>query len=192
MTAYLLAGPAAEPISLAETKAFLRIDGSEDDGVISTLIAAARLHVESVTRRALIDQSWRIVCDSWPDDRIVNLPVGPFSSLTQITTYDAEGVANSLALAQFQSETGATPSRLFLPPVVEGASVLRERGGIEIDYVAGFGATADDVPVDLRQALMSLVAYWFEHRDAVLIAGSGSVVPVGFDALVSAYRAVRL
>ena len=34
---------------------------------------------------------------------------------------------------------------------------LRERQGIEIDYVAGFGAEPADVPADIRQALLVLV-----------------------------------
>jgi len=192
MTAYLLAGPAQEPVSLAETKVFLRVDGGEEDGLISTLIAAARLHIESLTNRVLIEQTWRVVLDCWPPDRIINLPVAPFRALVQILTYDLEGTSTALALAQFQSEAKVAPARLFLPPAIDGAPVLRARGGIEIDYVAGYGVSPQDVPVDLRQALITLVAYWFEHRDAVLIAGSGSVVPTGFDTLVLAYRTVRL
>jgi len=48
------------------------------------------------------------------------------------------------------------------------------------------------VPADIRQALLALVGYWFEHRDAVIVAGSGAVVPTGFDRLVAPYRSVRL
>ena len=68
---------------------------------------------------------------------------------------------------------------------------LRERLGLEIDYVAGFGEAAD-VPPDLKQALLVLVGHWFEHRDAVLVAGAGAVIPFGFDRLVASYRKVRL
>ncbi|WP_162783826.1 baseplate multidomain protein megatron [Devosia naphthalenivorans] len=57
MTSYLLAGPAGEPVSLAEAKAFLRVDDGAEDGLIGTLIGAARLHVEGVTGRALLAQS---------------------------------------------------------------------------------------------------------------------------------------
>lgn len=40
---------------------------------------------------------------------------------------------------------------------------LRERQGIEIDYVAGFGTDPADMPVDIVQALLLLVGYWYEH-----------------------------
>jgi len=188
MTSYLLAGPALEPVSLAEAKAFLKIDDEAEDGLIATLITAARLHVEGVTGKALMAQTWRVICDRWPEDRTVRLPVRPFRSLAAVTAYDADGVPHDVPLAQFLSE----PERLLLPADVAGMPALRERQGIEIDYVAGFGETAGDVPMDIRQALLTLVAHWHEHRDAVVIAGSGAVVPSGFDQLVAPHRRVAL
>jgi len=192
MTSYLLSAPAQEPVTLAQTKEFLRVDDVNEDGFISTLIAAARLHVEGTTGRALISQNWRVICDNWPNNRIVNLPVGPLISLTDVKVFDVDGGAHSLVLTQFQPETNVTPARIFLPKNIDGLPLMRDRAAIEIDYIAGFGATSDDVPNDLKQAIFSLIAYWFEHRDAVVIAGSGAVVPAGFDKLVAAYKRVRL
>ena len=40
MSAMLLAGPVAEPLSLAEAKAFLRIGHDDDDTLIGALIVA--------------------------------------------------------------------------------------------------------------------------------------------------------
>lgn len=192
MTSYLLAGAAAEPVTLGEAKAFLRVDGEAEDAFINTLITAARLHVEGTTGRALLAQTWRVVLDTWPKDRAVPLPVGPVMSVTAITAYDDDGNGTELTLAQFRPESGTAPAKLFLPPVVDGMPVLRARGGIEIDYAAGYGTDAEDVPRDLKQAVLSLVGYWFEHRDAVVIAGSGAIVPSGFDRLIANYKAVRL
>lgn len=188
MTSYLLAGPAEEPVSLAEAKAFLKIDDTAEDGLITTLIGAARLHVEGVTGKALLAQSWRIVLDDWPDNGVVKLPVSPLISVTAITAVDDHGGSHDIALAQFLSE----PDRLIVPRVVTGMPVLQERQGLEIDYVAGFGNEPGDVPADIRQALLGLVAHWFEHRDAVIVAGSGAVVPSGFDRAVARYKRVRL
>lgn len=188
MTSYLLAGPAEEPVSLAEAKAFLRIDDDAEDGLIATLIGAARLHVEGITGRALLAQSWRVVLDDWPDNGVVKLPVSPLISVTAISATDANGASHDVPLGQFGSE----PDRLLVPRVVVGMPVLQERQGIEIDYVAGFGTEPAEVPADLRQALLGLVAHWHEHRDAVIVAGSGAVVPSGFDRMVAAHKRVRL
>jgi uncharacterized phiE125 gp8 family phage protein len=191
MISYLLAGPAEEPVSLAETKAFLRLDADTEDALVTTLIAAARLHVEGTTGRALVRQGWRAVLDAWPAERVVTLPVAPLLELDEIRVFDEQDDERVISLGQFQVETGVAPARLLLPGTVDGMPVLRERLGIEIDYVAGFGAAAD-VPRDLKQALLALVAHWFEHRDAVIVAGSGAVVPAGFERLVAGYRQVRL
>lgn len=188
MTSYLLAGPAEEPVSLAEAKAFLKVDGDAEDALITTLIGAARLHVEGVTGKALLAQSWRIVLDDWPEGGVVKLPVSPLISVTEIAATDESGGSHEIALAQFLSE----PDRLIVPRVVVGMPVLQERQGLEIDYVAGFGAEPEDVPADLKQALLGLVAHWFEHRDAVIVAGSGAIVPSGFDRAVAQYKRVRL
>jgi len=191
MISYLLAGPAEEPVSLAEAKAFLRLDADHYDGLVLTLIAAARLHVESITGRALVTQSWRLVLDAWPEDRAVTLPVSPLVSLTSVTAFDEQGDDQAVPLAQFEAPTAVTPARLILPRTIAGMPALRERFGIEIDYVAGFGA-AIDVPSDLKRGVLALVAHWFEHRDAVLVAGSGAVIPPGFGQMISPYRQVRL
>lgn len=188
MISYLLAGPAEEPVSLADARAFLRVDGTDEDALIATLVTAARLHVESVTARAMIFQSWRLVLDAWPAERTLALPVGPVESLTAITGFDQDDEPHELELTQFSLQAG----RLMPPRDIEGMPAVRERLGIEIDFVAGHGEDASAVPADLKHAMLVLVGYWFENRDAVIVAGSGAVVPAGLDRLIAPYRQVRL
>lgn len=187
MISYLLAGPAEEPVSLAEAKAFLRIDGTAEDGLVTTLVAAARVHVESVTARALLQQSWRLVLDAWPAGRAMLLPVGPATALLAVRLFDEDDDEHELALDGFGLEAGIA-LRLPAAPDLPG---LRERFAVEVDYVAGAAEVAD-VPADLKHAMLALVSHWYEHRDAVMAAGTGAVVPDGFDRLVAAHRQVRL
>lgn len=182
MISYLLAGPAEEPVSLAEAKAFLRLDGDAEDGLVLSLVAAARLHVEAATGRALVSQSWRLVLDAWPEE--LRLPVSPVVAVSEARAFDEQDDEHALALDGLQ----VAGDRLLLPAEPGGMPVLRPRLGIEIDYVAGFGA-ADDVPDDLKQAVLALVAHWFEHRDRAV---ADAVAPAGFDRLVASYRQVRL
>lgn len=158
MTSYLIAGPGEEPVTLAAAKLFCRIDGTDEDALLGALIAAARLHVESITGRALITQTWRLGL-AQVSGLVVPLPVVPAASLVE-------------------APDGA---------VLQGDAVLLAGpvDGLSIDYTAGYG-DADDVPADLKQAVLVLVAYWYEHRDSLTTA------PLGFERLIAGYRRVRL
>lgn len=182
MISYLLAGAVEEPVSLAETKLFLRLDGDAEDGLVASLIAAARLHVEAATGRALVRQSWRLVLDAWPAE--LRVPVSPVIEVIEARAFDEQDDEHGLAIDAIQ----VAGDRLLLPGTVAGMPVLRARLGLEIDYVAGFGDAAD-VPPDLKQAVLALVAHWFEHRD---LAVADAVAPVGFDRLLAGHRQVRL
>jgi uncharacterized phiE125 gp8 family phage protein len=182
-----LVGPAELPLALAEVKAWLRLDGADQDAVVSTLIGAAAAHVESVLGLALITQSWRLSLDEWPASGTVRLPIRPLRRLTGLRSYGTDGVARVIPLADCITVTGgAAEVRLGAGLVSPGRSL-----GIEIDYEVGFGAAAD-VPADLAGAMRLLVAYWFENRAAVLTAGTGAVVPGSFGALVAPWRPARL
>lgn len=80
MTPLALTPPAIEPVSLSEAKDFLRIIANDEDELLGTLITAARLMIEAAAGRLLIEQSWRIVLDAWPQGEI-GLPLSPVRSL---------------------------------------------------------------------------------------------------------------
>ena len=68
----LLTPPAVEPVGLNEAKAYLGVLDSAEDNLISNLITAARQAVEQYCGRVLINQSWRLTLDTWPQEAIVN------------------------------------------------------------------------------------------------------------------------
>ncbi len=191
MTAALIAAPALEPVSLADAKAHLRLDTDDDDTLITAAIAAARVHVEALTRRCLIEQGWRVYLDRWPRRRSVALSPAPLISVDAVTVYDANGDPATVDADAYAVDAVAVPGRLVLSgaaPAVVGKAV----NGIEIDVTAGYGPSSVDVPAPLRQAVMMLVAHWYEHRGAVGHDLAGAVAPLGFDALVAPYRILSL
>jgi uncharacterized phiE125 gp8 family phage protein len=191
MSSILLSGPAVEPVTLEEAKAFLRVEHDDDDDVIAALIAGARVHVEAQTRRALITQSWRLVRDAWPDNgRVPILPV-PLRELTAARVYRLDGAAQELDEAAFVAETAAAPAVLSY---VSGAPPApgRVAGGIELDVEVGYGDAPADVPADLRQAIRLLVAHWYENRGLIAIGSGIAVLPQTVAALLAPYRVLSL
>ncbi len=188
MTPILIAPPAVEPIGLAETKAWLRIETTAEDELVGTLIASARLVVENLTRRFMVAQTWRIVLDDVTSGD-VRLPFSPVRNVL-VRVFDAAG-APTIAPAQSYSltaEGGDTRLRFSSTPPQPG----RRTGGVEIDVEAGFAANAQGVPAPLRQAMRLLVARWYENRGDVEADADISRTPAAVAALVAPYRRVRL
>jgi uncharacterized phiE125 gp8 family phage protein len=189
MTPLVLEPPAAEPVSLAEARLFLRLDQTEEDDLLATLITAARLMVEAASGRCLIDQRWRIVLDRWPPGGEIRLPLSPVSAVTAARVYDVLGAAQSVDGAALALDSLADPPLIRF--VGEVPEIGRDHGAIEIDVVAGYGATADAVPAPLRQAVLRLAARWFEQRGDV--AGrDAQALPAEIAGLISPYRRARL
>jgi len=190
MPSILLTPPAGEPVSLAEAKAFLRIEHNDDDEAIAALIAGARLHIEAQTRRALMTQVWRLTRDVWPTGGVLPLLPAPLRTLLAVRVFTAGG-AQIVDHESFEVDTVSAPARLAF---ARGAmpSPARAFGGIEIDIEAGYGDEAGDVPQPLRQAIKLLVAHGYENR--ALIAASGEVagVPASVMSLIAPWRVVSL
>ena len=50
--------PATEPLTLTEAKEHLRVDGTDEDTLITSIITVARKLCENYTNRAFITQTW--------------------------------------------------------------------------------------------------------------------------------------
>lgn len=191
MSSILLTAPAIEPVSLADAKAYLRIEHDDDDDTLAALIAGARIHVETQTRRALITQSWRLIRDAWPaDGRIAIAPV-PLRALTAARVYRPDGSTQALDVAVFIADTAGAPATLSFP---SGALPAPGRvvAGIELDVEIGYGAAPGDVPEPLRQAIRILVAHWYENRGLAAVGHEIAVLPATASALIMPYRVLSL
>ncbi|MCB1541184.1 MAG: head-tail connector protein [Rhodoblastus sp.] len=205
MQSILIAPPAAEPVTLAEARSWLRVDTTDEDAAIGSLIAAAREIMEMATRRVLVMQSWRIVMDAWPPagaDRSwtllstrpaalpgeVVLPLAPVQSVAAIRIYDSMGVSQTLPTSSWRLV--AAPERARIVFVATPPQPAASVAGIEIDVVAGYG-DPPDTPAPLRHAILSLVSYWFDNRGDV--AGSDADnLPPRAAALIAPFRRGRL
>lgn len=189
MTLILTAGPAEEPVTLAEAKAFLRLDGTEEDALVTALVTAARATLEAETRRAFVTQSWRLTLDRWPG-REIALPLAPVESIDAITV-QVEGGTEAPDASSYVADLAHEPPRLVVKRGVRMPTPEPDAAGIAIDFTAGHGGAAD-VPEPLRQAVLMLVAHWFETRSPVGFDVSATEIPMMVAALLAPYRRMRL
>ena len=65
-------------------------------------------------------------------------------------------------------------------------------GGAVIAFTAGFGPSPTDVPQPIRQAMLMLVAHWYEHRDPIEIGQPDTAIPKAVSDLLAPYRGPHL
>lgn len=187
MTAILLNAPATEPLSLAETKAFLRVEHSDEDALISDLIAAARAQVEIRTRLRLMTQTWRVFASAWPRDGRLIIGFGPLRDILAARLRDRDDTETSIDAESLAVDaTALRPTIVFTPGSLSNPEPSQT---IEIDVEAGYGA-AGDVPKPLRQAMRLLIAHGYERR--TIVSEKPGRLPEGFDALIAPYREILL
>lgn len=186
--------PAVEPVSLAEVKAQMRVDGDDEDALITDLISVARERLEQETRRAFIKQRWTAYItgnfsSSWgpvelPRPRIISDEDNPF--LLQYR--DDEGAWHAdVSMALYAQREPA-----LLYSLADQAGIGTANGPQDAlwraTYWTGYGETPESVPAPIRRAIMLLVAHLFDRREPVTTGIVVMEVPKSLDWLLDPYR----
>jgi uncharacterized phiE125 gp8 family phage protein len=167
--------PAEEPLTLAESKLYLRVDGTEEDTLISAMIVATRHAAEQYLRRTLITRQWKLAFDDAAPVE-ARLPMGPVRSITQVNVVTESGVSSTVSSTLYR--LNAARSKILFDQQICAFRV-------EIIYEAGFG-TAVEVPSSLRQGMLAHLAELYDGRSVA------APLPDCAVALYHPYREVRL
>ena len=168
----LSAPPAVEPVTLAEAKAFLRVDIGNDDALITALTGTARDACERFTGHALVAQTWTLFLDDWPGKAVIKIPRPPLLSIAHVKTYDDTDTATLWPASNYFADTASDPGRLIARSGAVLPEATRPAAGIEIRFVAGYppddsGSPSDpvgNIPGSLIEGIRRLVAYLYENR----------------------------
>lgn len=186
----IVAEPTTEPITIDEAKQFLRLlpDDNSEDNFISGLITAAREYCENFTARALATQTIMLYLDSIPSE--VEVPMPPLQSVDKIEVIDADKVAHELtADTDYMIDNGEISSIIFTASAQEVAAHLYPINPVQITCTVGYDA---DIPVGIKQAMLLLIAHWYENREAVATNGEvGERIALGVRSLCLQYKVAR-
>ncbi len=146
--------PSIEPLTLSETKSYLKISTSSDDVIISGLITSARKMAEAFLTSSLITQSWKISYNKYAPS-CVKLVMGPVQSISSVIAVARDGSQQVISSSTYYLVAGNY--RLIFD-----ASPISHR--IEITYVTGYGNTAASVPAPIRYGMLAHIAAMYDGR----------------------------
>lgn len=135
MADLLIAAPLAEPIHLDEAKKHLRVTTSDDDALIARAVRAARRHVETWCRRALVRQQRRLVLDAFP--ATIEIPVGPLRAVSSIQYLDTSGALQTLSSALYRVDTYSERARITPAYGESWPSTYPVTSAVLVNYTAG-------------------------------------------------------
>ncbi|MBP7638131.1 MAG: phage head-tail connector protein [Kiritimatiellae bacterium] len=175
-----------EAVTTREARDWLRIDTENEDPTLAALVKAARQYVEEFTGRALTTKTVTLTLDRFENE--ILLPFPPAIAITAITYVDENGATQTLAASVYQLDATAEPARLTRAYSQDWPSLRSQNAAVSIAYTAGYGANAASVPQGLKQAILFLVAHWYEHREAVQAGGALQTVPLAVESLLWSFR----
>ncbi len=162
-----LSAPPREPISRDEAKLFLRIDHDEENDLIDMLIRSARERLEAYLNVAMITRPLRYETQGVED---IKLPRWPVIAIDQVEV-------GGQVVTDYRADLRCRPAVL---------SFALDKL-VTVDFTAGYGPAADDVPAPLRQAMLLLLSQGYESR-----GDAPEAIPLMVDALTLPYKVVGL
>lgn len=183
--------PAVEPVTVAEAKAHLRVDTSDDDTYIGTLVTAARQWVEEYLDRSLVNTQWTMRLDSFPYE--IELPRPPIATSGTTTavsvtyTLGSEATA-TLSTASYRVDRNSTPGVVRQLRSGTWPANLDDYNAVTVTWWAGYGASGSSVPAAIRHAILMLVGHWYEFRSSVLTGSISKEIEFGVKALLDSQR----
>lgn len=162
----LVTGPVLEPLTTAEVKLHLRVDGSTEDALIDLYAKAARQAVEDACWVAMLTQTWDYLLDAWPAGNEIELPRPPLQSVTSITYRDADGAIQTFAATNYRVDASGLLGRVVLKPSAQWPTAALDTGSpIAVRFMAGYTAAAN-VPQLMRSAVLLLTGELYQQREA--------------------------
>jgi uncharacterized phiE125 gp8 family phage protein len=187
--------PVVEPVTLTEAKAHLRVDNDIDNAYVMGLVGSARGWVEEYLDRTLVHTQWTMRLDGFPPNGMDNieLPRPPMATAAAVTavaiTYTTEsGAVVVFPSNEYRVDRHSTPGGIS--PLFDQAWPVhrRDENAVVITWWGGYGEDGRSVPMQIRHAILMLVAHWYDRRESVLTGSISKEIEFGVHSLLDSCR----
>lgn len=174
--------PVNEPWTLAEVKSYLKIDDSNEDTMLSTLIKSARMVAESYLNQGLITQTITEKLDRLSNPTIY-LSVSPVLAVSSFQYANSENTTATFAATDYVVDTFSKPARLNLGYGKTWPTLYGNINDVTITYTAGYGSDASSVPGQIKQAILLMITDAYDNRQDYV-----KKLPTASEYLLDQYR----
>ena len=194
--------PSVEPLTLDDAKLHVRVDGTTEDALITSLIVAARMEAENRAGVGIITQTWRETLSCFPSyitgygweygggpdmfGDVIRLSRGPVQSITSIQYLDLGGQTQTLSSDIYVLESTPVSDEISLAFGKIWPLIPPQANAIAITYVVGYADDAVDVPPDLVAALKLRVEDLYRNRGVQI--GESAAENAAFSALLGRFE----
>lgn len=169
--------PLRGPVTVEELKDWARIDGSDEDNVLSDFLTAATRAAEQYTHRAFLTQTWDFTYDYFPVQ--MKIPLGQLQSVTSISYVDTDGNSQTVTSTIYRVDSNTEPARINEAQNQSWPTADSVTEAVTVRFVAGYGAAAA-VPEEIKAAIKVGASHRYMCREGDY--------PDAFWALLSHYR----
>ena len=166
-------------VSIDAAKHNCSIDGDDHDEALGQLIQQAREYCEERTDCSLLTTTWEMTFDRFPCEAHLYLPRWPLQSVDSISYVDGAGATQTIASDQLSVRLDdhgrgrvARVGWLAWP----GTKVTPD--AVTVTFAAGW-TSPELVPAMWSRAMLMLLTWWFEQREAAIIGSIVNEAPIG-------------
>lgn len=186
----LVTAPSALPVSLAEVKSALRVDGGDSDTDLERLIKSAVAHYDGwsgILGIALVAQTWRQ--DFGRFEQRMMLGLRPVQSITSIKWRNEARQISTVNAGSYALKTDAG-GRSYVRFVNDFSAPadLYEDAAVSIEFVVGWPLGAEETPTTPEDIKTAIILHVQKHYDEAAKTNSDILERVERD-LISKYRA---
>jgi len=163
-----VSAPAKDPVTQTEVAEHLNLDSDQeqaDSALLNRLIKAATSWAEEYLNRQLITATWANFYNIFDEPLQVWYP--PVQSIAFLEYKNDQGTTKPVPAVDFVFDNTVDPAEISLAAGKTWPSSLEDEVNvIEAQAVCGYGDTPDDIPEDIRVAILMKVASMYEDRRA--------------------------
>ena len=174
--------PATEIFTLQEVKDYLKVDDTTEDTLITTLLQSARQAAERYLNQALITQTITEKLDRLQLSTIY-LSVSPVISVSSFQYADSQNTTQTYNSSNYIVDTFEKPARLSIAYGKTWPTLYGNINDVTITYTAGYNTEPSGVPMQIRQAILMMIADSYDNREDYV-----KKLPTASEYLLDQYR----